>query len=185
MKKRGLIACLAVLVLAGLASFAFDKQISAFAVSLQNPFLDIFFSIFGSWIFIAAVFLIAGAILLRKHKKKHALALALSVICALAVASVLKIVFARDRPFGLTEVYPLLNLQDYSFPSSHTASIFSMLPVLDEYLKKFEYIWIALAVIVGLSRVYFGEHYLSDVIFGMIFGYASGYLVNKLINRKK
>ena len=65
----------------------------------------------------------------------------------------------------------------YSFPSGHTfnATIISLV-----MLNKFpnEFIFNILAVLIGLSRIFLGVHYPTDIISGIIFGY----LIYNLIN---
>ena len=52
--------------------------------------------------------------------------------------------------------------------------VFAALPLLNKEFKKFRYIWLAFAILIGLSRAYFGVHYLSDVFSGAIIGYLIG-----------
>ena len=52
--------------------------------------------------------------------------------------------------------------------------VFAALPLLNKEFKKFRYIWLIFALLVGFSRAYFGVHYLSDVFTGAIIGYLIG-----------
>jgi membrane-associated phospholipid phosphatase len=49
-------------------------------------------------------------------------------------------------------------------------------------LKKF---WVVLACLIAFSRVYFGLHFLSDVIIGGVIGYGIGALMVKLEKEKR
>jgi len=83
----------------------------------------------------------------------------------------LKHVFQRARP-SLED--PLLTLSTYSFPSGHTAAATVFYGLLACYLVRRVRTWPARAAIVGacvamvmlvaLSRMYLGVHYLSDVL---------------------
>lgn len=84
---------------------------------------------------------------------------------------------------------------DYSYPSGHmTRTIFliTALSLLVIFSKnnltiKFFYLGllITIAFLMGLTRVYLGEHWLSDVIGGGLLGVAAGCLASVLILPKK
>jgi len=52
---------------------------------------------------------------------------------------------------------------------------------LVNFMGKMKYLWVFLGVIVMLSRVYLGVHYLSDVIAGMLLGLLIGDLTNYIV----
>ena len=49
--------------------------------------------------------------------------------------------------------------------------------ILDKEFPKMKWIWLTIAVVVALSRLYIGVHYLSDVIAGGILGYFVGLVI--------
>jgi undecaprenyl-diphosphatase len=83
----------------------------------------------------------------------------------------LKHVFQRARP---TLEDPLLTLSTYSFPSGHTAAATVFYGLLACYLVRRVRGWparaaivaacVAMVMLVALSRMYLGVHYLSDVL---------------------
>ena len=91
----------------------------------------------------------------------------------------------RPRPTGI-EFMKIglfdfsLSLPDYSFPSTHTTSAFSVLPVLDKQFRKLQFFWIFFSIMIAISRIYLNEHYLSDIVAGAILGYVIGYYLLKL-----
>ena len=102
---------------------------------------------------------------------------------ALLVGLVIKVSVARPRPFtlGISVANYTLGLikesygrWDFSFPSSHTAAAFALCMFLP---KKWMPFGIVLALIIAFSRVYFGLHYVSDVIAGAVIGSAMAYIV--------
>ncbi len=104
------------------------------------------------------------------------LAIALAVICvALADPTthyILKKFFARLRPcHSLDDVRLLVGCGGlYGFPSNHAVNSFAIAAVLSFFYRRLTSLLVALAIIVGLSRVYLGKHYPSDVLAGAILG---------------
>jgi len=91
---------------------------------------------------------------------------------------VLKNTIKRDRPFlTLSNVIPIVEPSDkFSFPSGHTAAAFLMSTTLGLFLPAIRiplYIW---ATWVGISRVYLGVHYPTDIFAGMILGTGMAFL---------
>jgi len=83
----------------------------------------------------------------------------------------LKHAFRRIRP---SFDDPLLSLVTYSFPSGHTAAATVFYGLLACYLVRRTQAWrvrvlivagaVAMVMLVALSRMYLGVHYLSDVL---------------------
>jgi undecaprenyl-diphosphatase len=107
---------------------------------------------------------------------------AISSAAALALSHIpvqlVKKFFPRKRPYLLFERTKILPnpLKDHSFPSGHTTAVFSVIvPFI--FLKPFlAIILIPLGICVGVSRIYLGLHYPSDVIAGGILGACFGCL---------
>ncbi|NML61682.1 phosphatase PAP2 family protein [Massilia sp. RP-1-19] len=99
------------------------------------------------------------------------LALLVSVPGGMLLNVVLKHIFQRARP-SLDN--PLLTLTTYSFPSGHTVAATLLYGLVAAYLVCVASRWKARCLIVlgacvmvglvGLSRMYLGVHYLSDVL---------------------
>ncbi|MCR6545586.1 phosphatase PAP2 family protein [Dehalobacterium formicoaceticum] len=86
----------------------------------------------------------------------------------------------RPRPFltiPQTNIWKNLILKDYSFPSGHTAATFSLTTVLAVSFPVFAPIALPLSLVIGISRIYLGLHYPSDVLIGAILGSASAAIV--------
>jgi len=65
-----------------------------------------------------------------------------------------------------------------SFPSGHTATAWSTVPVISSYFGwKAGVAAATAATCTGLGRIEEGRHYLSDVLFGASLGFAVGDLV--------
>lgn len=97
------------------------------------------------------------------------------------VSHFVKAKIARLRPFLVwSEVRTVGRLwRDYSFPSGHTTAAVSVALSLAGSFTPWAPLLIPLAVLVGMSRVYLGVHYPSDVAAGMVVG-SLGFVVSGL-----
>ncbi len=175
-------------ILASILVFLYDGKIIKFIVLLRNGYLDyILLSVaFASNAFIILFFL-TSLFLWKEHKRRWILPLWLSSFFAVVVSYLVKVIVARPRPFqkGLVSVLQLgfyfikdnFLTWNFSFPSFQAVLVFSALPVLSKEFRKFRYVWFVFACLVAFSRVYFGVHYLSDVLAGGIIGYLIGFLM--------
>jgi undecaprenyl-diphosphatase len=94
----------------------------------------------------------------------------------------LKRLYLRVRPYdALPDVVRLLigRPSGTSWPSAHPATLLAFLTVAGEELglsSGERRALVALAALVGVSRVYLGVHYPSDVMAGLLLGRAAGLL---------
>jgi len=171
----GLIAVLAFLI-----ALYFDTPIIKTVTSLRTDFLNAFMIIFTYSIIPTIAFILAS--ILAHFNKKNVFKLWISYLLIISTLIVLKIMIARPRPFqnGISAFVSLIKESylrwDFSFPSMHSAFMFAALPFVP---KKWFWPWLLLSCLVGISRVYFGLHYLSDVIAGAIFGFSLSYFILK------
>ena len=102
---------------------------------------------------------------------------------------ILKNLVDRDRPYEvLNELKILIERQpDSSFPSGHAANSLASSIVFFKLFekKKSKYGILTAGLIMALSRVYVGVHYLSDVLVGITVGTISGLSVCKFAKKKE
>ena len=117
-------------------------------------------------------------VLILLFQKKYPLALfvAITIVTGAGFNGLLKWIFKRDRP----DIEALIQQGGYSFPSGHSMSSFifygSLAFILFRALDRKRYKWVSIIVVailvllIGLSRVYLGVHYPSDILGGFTAG---------------
>ena len=187
MKKKSLFILLLVF-LAIIISLYFDSAIVKGVSFIRNEFLDEFFIGITSIVSGVIIFFILTSLFLwKEHKRRWIIPLWLSLTLSAVVGFLLKILIQRQRPFqlGIVPEIPILQTIGYStwnfsFPSFQAMLAFCALPILSKEFPRFKYVWIVFAALVAFSRVYFGVHFLSDIIAGGFLGYLIGTLAVKL-----
>ncbi|EOC99568.1 phosphatase PAP2 family protein [Caldisalinibacter kiritimatiensis] len=99
------------------------------------------------------------------------------------VVQILKRTIARLRPYDILEKINTFNiyLKDYSFPSGHTTASFSLAVSLALNYSTLMIPLIVIAGMVGISRIYLGVHYPSDVAVGAIIGTMTSITIHSMI----
>jgi undecaprenyl-diphosphatase len=156
------------------ATQAFDDAVRA-AVHAQSspaatPFMRLF-TFLGSTPFISICTIAIFAMFWRSGRKHRAVLFAITIIGATLLMLVLKYSFHRPRPepFFNTPLPPF-----DSFPSGHSMVSFCFYTALaaltaanEDRKKKRILIWgccLGLVTMIGLSRIYLGVHWPTDVI---------------------
>ena len=162
-----------------------DLMIVEWIQSFRNPFFDSFFLFiteFGD----ETVFLIVAAILYWTWDKRFAYRFMLFFLYSAILNGALKFITARPRPHIASPSTVTLvgdGSGGTSLPSGHAQNSTIMGLMLAEknpFKWKFWSTFLTIMVIlVMLSRLYLGEHYLSDVLFGMAIAYTFYTFINR------
>jgi undecaprenyl-diphosphatase len=155
---------------------AFDETIRAFVHGFAGVWLTAFMkfvTMLGSTLFLSVTLICILIIFIRINWKHAAVLLTVNMVGAVILNFVLKVSFARARPIPFFDT-PLPD--SYSFPSGHAlyaACFYGVLAWLiaarirDRPLKILIWVFAVMsALLIGLSRIYLGVHYPSDVIAG-------------------
>ncbi len=145
---------------------------------LNNKFKCTFFDIFMPYITkIGGVsFSVALPLLLIFFGEEKMRAIGVECLTSLfashLVVQVLKRLITRQRPYNIFKNINTFNIfhKDYSFPSGHTTASFSLATVFSLNIPSFMLLFMSISSIVGISRVYLGVHYPSDIIVGIVLG---------------
>lgn len=166
----------------------FEVDIIKALQMVSNPFMDLLnkgLSLFGTEL----AFLAVAVVLYWCLDKAYAHRFFNVYILGVAVTNFFKLGFKRTRPF---DAYPreVRSIGDreatYSFPSGHTESIASVSTLLTiKYGKRYKVVPMVcalLTILVMLSRMYLGQHYLSDVFCGLTLGIFCSIVFNALLS---
>lgn len=159
--------------------FYFDHTIIDWVQGQISPRLTAVMKLFtflGSTTALVVVLFISVAIMIRQKKKWEALFLVISMIGAVLFNQWLKILFHRERP----TLHRLIEETGYSFPSGHSMVSFVFYGMLGVLIYMFlvsklpkimlTISFVFLVIMIGVSRIYLGVHYPSDVIAGFSAG---------------
>lgn len=173
--------------------------------SISNVFLDVVFqgiSYVASWL--GAIFLFLVIIIFVN--KKFGFVFGGGFLFTIGFNYLLKVIVNRPRPFEINEqIVNKLQTIGKSFPSGHMVSatfivftLFYLFKKLNECgkFKLWNKKWfkiisivfgVAFIVLTAISRMYLGQHYLSDIFVGIIvavFGFFATLFVFKKIEKR-
>ena len=144
-----------------------------------NDFLTkymIMISFIGSWISIVGIIFVLTIFTWRKKIRSDiCLKISVSTVVSAILNESLKFVFNRVRP----DVIHLTEAHGLGFPSGHSMNgmvFFGMIALIliSELKTHWKYLYASLLGLlilnIGVSRIYLGVHYPSDVVGGFLFG---------------
>lgn len=118
----------------------------------------------------------------RQHLRHAAICAGLAFLLGLALNQGILLFVHRLRPYdaGVTELL-IAKSGDWSFPSDHaTAAMAVAMAFALQRLPRRTLVFLGLALLVALSRVYVGTHYLGDVLGGAATGIVAAIVVRIL-----
>ncbi len=148
----------------------------------------------GVMIFLArfAIFVVVGSIALRwwarsgrDSQRFIALSCGLATAIGLGFNQAILLFIDRIRPYdqGITQAI-IDKSADPSFPSDHATVVFATAILLLLKRDRFWPAYMAVAVLVGTSRVFVGLHFVSDVLGGAATAALAAGLVHMLFRRE-
>ena len=152
--------------------FFFDRPLLEFANAIARDGFDRFFVVAAALGYLWGVVpfdIGLVAVLVAKRRVREGLFAAFAIVGSALLNLAAKPVFARERPSLWESIAPEDN---YSFPSGHAMGSMTLACVLVLLCWRTRWRWPvvvaagAFVVMVGLSRIYLGVHYPSDILAG-------------------
>lgn len=162
---------LAYLVLENKTSF-FDSFIYNLVIFDRNNILTGFYKFIT--FFASEIMIILVSLIFFLKDRRYGIFVGLNAIIIFILNICLKLIFARERPAELM----IITETGYSFPSGHAMAAlgfygFIIYLIWNMNLEKrakvvFSTLICILIVLIGISRIYLGVHYASDVLAGFL-----------------
>ncbi|MCA9373906.1 MAG: phosphatase PAP2 family protein [Candidatus Gracilibacteria bacterium] len=161
----------AILLVTFIVALVYDAQIVQFVESQRNETLNRIMYLLTD---LGLFFILSGlaTYLIYKRRYTELLLMAAAALLSLETAYILKKLFQVPRPDNIA-VEQLTHATGWAFPSIHAAIVLSLAPFMKRTLesKPIRGTILALLILIAVSRMYLGVHYLSDIIFGGFLGY--------------
>ena len=166
--------------LESLRSQNFEHDVSNFIQSFRNDALTSYMKFVthvGDLFGYIAIILILGIILLLKRRFDLVIQIVSVVVSSALLNLVLKSLIDRPRPYGVA----LVKVNFHSFPSGHATSAIVFYGLMIYFIFKLtknlslkllsSFFCILIILLIGISRIYLGVHYPTDVLAGYSFGF--------------
>jgi undecaprenyl-diphosphatase len=158
-----------------------DQRVQAAALSWRYPLLTTVMRVFtlaGGTVFVTSMTAALAAWLWARSRRQGAIFAFVGVAGGVLLSTVAKGAFGRQRPPAASALVDLPS--SYSFPSGHSMASFCLAVVIGTLAVRSDArpvikaamvaACVLYAALVGLSRVYLGVHYPSDVVASWLLG---------------
>lgn len=159
--------------------FAVDTLLTNIIYALRSPFATqvmSFITFLGSPLFLLVLSSLVVLFLLTK-RRKDALIYSGILYSGIVLNLILKLIIHRPRP----DYLPIVNESSFSFPSGHAMNSFVFFAALCYFIFRetknlkltiiVSLVSIFIVIAIGISRIYLGVHFPSDIIAGWIAGF--------------
>lgn len=117
----------------------------------------------------------------QKIAVRQTIAIGVTLMATEALVQLLKLAFGRPRPYMFPQYYDFQWLEgayDFrGFPSGHTATAVALALILSQLFPRWRFLFIFVAVLVGVSRLALDKHWLADILLSVALGGLFAYLV--------
>ena len=152
----------------------FDNFYYEYISKLISPQMTFFVKVITNLASAFSLISLTILILLVPKDKKYGILVGINLMTIFIINTILKFIFARPRPLDINLIEEL----GYSFPSAHamiSTAFYGFIIYLIWQMKiPKRRKWISttllsiLIILIGITRIYLGVHYASDVFAGML-----------------
>ncbi|MEZ4103583.1 MAG: phosphatase PAP2 family protein [Candidatus Paceibacterota bacterium] len=165
--------------------FGQESSILLNSLLYKNNIFDYFVYFFAQIFPFLLMIVVFVFFLIIKKDIKAFLTVCLVTASSWSLTEILKFIFSHPRPFlSIPEFSPLFVFGgNDSFPSGH-ATVFAAVAMAVYFEnRKLGIFFIFSALIISISRVISGVHYLADILAGLLLGFVIVYLSYKYIGK--
>lgn len=152
--------------------YLFDLNIIKSIQSFRNDFLDEFFKFMNFFDTPIFYYLLLASVAVS-CKNKTVFKIFFVFLFSFIINYSLKNIFMLPRPFHQNASLEVIFVKGYGFPSGATQSAVVLSSLLINSFRRKKIAWVlgvSFFVLIGLSRLYLGVHFLLDVIGGVVIG---------------
>ena len=164
-----------------------NQQISIYLNSFlfQNNFFDYLVYFLAQILPFVLFAFIAWYFLFYKKEPIKFILISFVIAVSLAFSEILKFIFQSQRPFlEITQLAPLFMFGGAdSFPSGHALVLGAFTTAIYFENRKMGYFFAVGSILVGISRVFAGVHYMTDILAGFFIGTLFVLLAYKYIGK--
>ena len=155
----------------------FDEAMSSFIYNSHSNLIDHFMIVLSTYgreiVWIAVI--VFMSIFTGWKGKKIAIIMIISFLIIMPLNTLFKYFFERPRPSIEVQELGILPKNDFAYPSGHASIVSGGAAILLILFRKekellFSLILAAEAALVCISRIYVGDHFLFDVVGGILLG---------------
>lgn len=155
----------------------FDEAISSFIYNSHSNLIDHFMIVLSTYgrevVWLAVI--VFMSIFTGWKGKKIAIIMVISFLIIMPLNTLFKNLFERPRPSIQVQELDILPKNDFAYPSGHASIVSGGAVILLILFRKekellFSLILAAEAALVCISRIYVGDHFLFDVVGGILLG---------------
>lgn len=168
----------------------FDNFIYKYVTYFKNDYVTYFFKFMSFLASTTFLLFLTVFIMIFIRKKNFGFYVGLNILLCFLLNQCTKLIFTRSRP----ELINLIDENGYSFPSGHSMvslafyGFFIYVIFHKKYSKKKKLLlsipFAILVFLIGISRIYLGVHYASDVLAGFALSMAYLIIYVKLFYKK-